>query len=63
MRVVVDYTKCVGHGMCESFSPELFEVTDQGEVKILEDPVPDGMEADVETAVASCPVQALSSTD
>jgi ferredoxin len=32
MKIQVDYTKCTGHGVCESFAPSLFEINHDGDV-------------------------------
>lgn len=59
MRVKVDYAKCTGHGICESFAPEVFEVDDDGDLILKCEVVPDGMEDDVRQAVGGCPTLAL----
>lgn len=30
MRIVIDPARCMGHGQCEMFGPDLFEVGDDG---------------------------------
>lgn len=60
MKIVVDRSKCQGLGMCESFSPEIFEVDDMGELVLHTDDVPDGAEHEVQQAVDACPTGALS---
>src|SRR5438309_1862162 len=37
MRIVVDYVKCTGLGMCEAEAPDLFEVQNDGSLKVLND--------------------------
>lgn len=60
MRIVVDYNKCTGLGMCEAEAPDLFEVQDDGSLTVLdENPGEDQREA-LEAAVESCPTEALS---
>jgi ferredoxin len=60
MRVVADLSLCEGHSVCESLVPEVFEVTDEDQVRLrLERP--DGETLDmVRDAVLRCPKQALS---
>ena len=41
MRIIVDRDRCVGHGICESIVPEVFEVLDEGYVHIHEDAIGD----------------------
>ncbi|NDZ92672.1 ferredoxin [Streptomyces sp. SID6673] len=59
MRITVDSDRCVGHGLCEATSPEVFEVNDDGYVDI------DGAAADtadesvLREAAANCPSAAL----
>jgi len=60
MRIVVDWDRCTGMGMCESLAPDVFEVDDDGSLQVHAETVPEGMERDVREAVASCPTEALS---
>ena len=60
MRIVVDLDLCQGHGVCEAEAPEVFSVSKQGELTVL-DPTPDeALRAKVEAAVKYCPTHALS---
>jgi ferredoxin len=59
MKVVVDFNKCTGLGICESMAPDLFEVNDDGELVLLKDDITDVELLSVEEAVAGCPTQAL----
>jgi ferredoxin len=60
MRIVVDYAKCTGLGMCEAEAPDLFEVQDDGSLLVLnENPSADQLAA-AQAAVESCPTEALS---
>ena len=61
MRIVVDRERCEGLGMCEAMAPELFELDD--DVMRVRDEAPaEGHRSQVEAAVASCPMLALSLT-
>jgi ferredoxin len=62
MRVHVDSGKCIASGMCTSFVPELFELDEDGALKVLSDVVPAEAEAAVADAVACCPVEAISTS-
>lgn len=63
MRIVADYDKCSGLGMCEAEAPDLFEVQDDGSLLILDEtPGSDQREA-AEAACAACPTEALSLVD
>jgi ferredoxin len=59
MRVVVDRDLCTGLGMCESVTPDMFRVADDGQVEIQVAVVPDGRLDEAEWAVSCCPNQAL----
>jgi sterol 14-demethylase len=59
VRVVVDRDLCQGHGVCESEAPEVFSVSKQGVVTILDDSPPDTARSQVELAVSYCPTGAL----
>jgi ferredoxin len=59
MRVVVDYDKCTGLGLCESIAPEFFEVQDDGSLELLRSDAEEGQRAELEEACRSCPTEAL----
>ena len=59
MKVVVDFAKCTGLGICESVAPEFFEVNDEGALELLKEDITDDELQSVEEAVAGCPTEAL----
>lgn len=59
MRITVDRAKCTGLGICESVSPDVFEIDDDGSLVLKSETVPDGLLDEVEQAVAGCPTEAL----
>ena len=59
MKVVVDFAKCTGLGICESVSPEYFEVNDDGKLELLKADISDDELQSVEEAVSGCPTEAL----
>jgi ferredoxin len=59
MRIVVDRSKCTGLGMCEAEAPNLFEVEDDGLLKVLNERPGSADRAELEAAVESCPTEAL----
>ncbi len=63
MKIVLDRSKCVGLGLCESVSPGHFEVQDDGTLLILKSVPDDSDLTGVEEAVRSCPTSALSLVD
>ncbi|SFT41060.1 ferredoxin [Geodermatophilus amargosae] len=61
MRVTVDRELCVGSGACEVLAPDVFEVDDDGAVRVLQ-AEPDDEDA-VRQAAQQCPTRALSLED
>jgi ferredoxin len=59
MRIEVDLSRCEGHGMCEDACPEVFRLSDAGELQVLAEVISEGLKRPVETAVRLCPVNAL----
>jgi ferredoxin len=59
VKIIVDRSRCTGLGICESFAPEVFEVDDAGDLVLLTDTVPAGMDAEIDQAIAGCPTEAL----
>ena len=59
MKIVLDENKCSSLGMCESVSPDHFEVGDDGSLTILNAEPSEDDRALVEEAVAACPTAAL----
>jgi ferredoxin len=59
MRIVLDEARCSSLGMCEAVAPDLFEVGDDGALRLLVTEPSDDRRGDVEEAVAACPTSAL----
>ena len=59
MKVLVDFGKCTGLGICESLAPDFFEVNDAGDLVLLKEDITDAELQEVEEAVAGCPTEAL----
>jgi ferredoxin len=62
-RIVVDYDKCTGLGICESIAPDVFEVDDDGSLQILESTLDEDRRGELQEAVDGCPTGALSIED
>jgi ferredoxin len=62
IRIVVDEDRCVGTGICESIAEDVFEVQDDGTMRLLTDEVDESDRARIEQAVARCPTAALQVT-
>jgi len=58
-RLVVDWTRCSGHGLCAHLVPGLFQLDADGYPSPAAAPVPRRLSADAARAVAMCPALAL----
>lgn len=58
MNVVVDRSKCVSLGVCETVSV-VFELDDDSELVIHEERIPEVSLEELREGVQSCPVKAL----
>jgi ferredoxin len=63
MRIVVDDDLCQGHGVCESEAPDLFEVSRERKVRVIDDAPAEDRRAAVAAAVRYCPTRALTVLD
>jgi ferredoxin len=59
VQIHTDTDRCTGHGICESILPTVFEVGDDGLVRLLGAELPEDLRPALESAVAECPSQAL----
>ncbi len=62
VHVVVDRLKCESNGLCVGYAPDVFEISDDDELVVLEESPSEGRRTAVELAVRMCPKQALSLT-
>jgi ferredoxin len=64
MRIELDPNLCQAYGNCLLSAPEVFELTQNDlVVRILQEQPDEPLRAQVEEAVTSCPVQALTLVD
>ena len=62
-RIVVNRNRCTGLGLCEESAPGIFEIQDDGTMRVLQEfPSADRL-TEVEAAVEGCPTEALSLVD
>lgn len=54
-----DRETCIGSGNCVQLAPAVFDQDEDGRVALVPGGDPDAVAADVELAVAGCPVGAL----
>jgi ferredoxin len=59
MRVVIDDDRCEGNALCMKAAPEVFEVGDDDQARLLIERPPEDLRAQVEAAVRRCPRQAI----
>jgi ferredoxin len=59
VKVIVDLSNCDLHGLCVEAAPELFEIDDNGVLKVLIEAPPEELRAKVEKAVRECPTGAI----
>jgi ferredoxin len=59
MKVVVDSETCLGCGICESITPDIFNLGDEIYAKVIMNPVPEQMRDVVEEAISECPEEAI----
>jgi ferredoxin len=60
MRVVVDFDLCESNATCMGIAPEVFEVSDDDLLYILQEEPPEDLRPKLEEAVRRCPKQAIS---
>jgi sterol 14-demethylase len=58
-RVVVDRDLCQGHGVCESEAPDVFSVSKDAVLTVLDETPGDAQRKAVDAAVKYCPTHAL----
>lgn len=58
-NLMVDWSRCEGHGLCAHLVPELIHLDKQGYPVIMSIPVPPWLEKDATQAVDMCPALAL----
>ncbi len=59
MNLKVNKEKCIGCGQCVSLCEEVFDFDDDNLAKVKENPVPEDIEEEANTALESCPTGAI----
>jgi ferredoxin len=61
MKIVVDYDRCEGHGLCEEKAPGIYSLDDNGDLQYAfgDQDVPTDQEAAARAGASVCPVAAL----
>jgi sterol 14-demethylase len=60
MRIVIDWDLCQGHANCMGEAPEVFEVSRDGKLTVLQERPPESLRSRVDLAVRYCPTGAIS---
>jgi ferredoxin len=59
-KVIADRDRCRGHGQCELFAPDVFEIDNEALVVVKVERPDASRRDDVEEAVGHCPEAAIS---
>jgi ferredoxin len=63
IHIKIDPARCEGFGNCINAAPDLFELDDEGHVRLRKDAVGDERLEAVRRAVYDCPVNVISYTE
>ncbi len=61
-RATLDRSKCSGIGLCEMTAPDVFEVADDGQARVLMVEVDITRRAQLEEAASNCPTESITVT-
>lgn len=59
MHIIVNLSACEGHGLCQQAAPEVYELDDEGYVRLRHDEIDEALAASAEAGARVCPVAAL----
>jgi len=59
MKLLLDWTRCDGHGLCAALLPDRFRLDEWGFPVVEDADVGPGQRADVRHVVSACPALAL----
>ena len=63
MRIDADLARCEGHGLCSDTAPEVFDLDEEGLVRVLVTDVPADLRRKAELGARVCPVAALKTVE
>jgi ferredoxin len=59
MKAVIDRDLCIGCGLCEQTTPEVFRMADDGLAYVINEDPPPETYADIQACIELCPVAAI----
>jgi len=59
VEIEIKLPACEGHGLCAQTSPKIYELDDEGYVRLRVDEITPELEAEAEAGARVCPVAAL----
>jgi len=63
MRVIVDFDQCESNALCMAQAPEVFEVGDDDQLRVLDETPGEALRAAVVAAARVCPKTAITIVD
>jgi ferredoxin len=63
VKIEVDLGLCRSYGLCTGIAPDVFELGDEGVLRLLQDDVEPERRDELEEAVLLCPTQAIRLAD
>jgi ferredoxin len=63
VRMNVDYDRCTGLGVCEAMAPRVFQLDDDGTMRVVDRSPADVLRSLLADVVAACPTQAITIVD
>lgn len=59
MKIQIDWGLCQGHANCTGDAPDVFEIDDEGKLKVLMPEPTEEFRSQLESAVRYCPTGAI----
>ena len=59
MKVIIDRKHCVGHGMCNMYSPDVFKLDEDGYAYVEGGEVPAELQDSARLGASACPERAI----
>ncbi len=59
VHISINLSACEGHGLCQQAAPEVYELDEEGYVRLRHDEIDEALSAAAEAGARVCPVAAL----